>query len=47
MTSAHLDNGVAKNEEGGCSYTVELAKFAEEKLEVDMMDKELEMFKEK
>ena len=34
------------NEEGGCSNTVS-ANFAEDKLEVEMLDKELEMFKEK
>ena len=46
MTSARLDSGVAMNEEGGCSNTVS-ANFAEDKLEGEMLDKELEMFKEK
>jgi len=39
---ARLDTGV-----GGSSSTTELAKFATDKLEVETLDKELEMFKEK
>ena len=46
MTSARLDSGVAMNEDGECSNTVS-ANFAEDKLEVEMLDKELEMFQEK
>ena len=41
MTFAHLDKGVGQNEEVG------LLKFSEEKLEVETLDKELEMFKMK
>ena len=41
MTFAHLDKGVGHNEEDG------LVKFSEDKLEVETLDKELEMFKMK
>ena len=45
MTSARLDNGVAMNE-GWISNTVS-ANFATGKLEAEMLDKELQMFKDK
>ena len=41
MTLAHLDNGVGQHEEG------DLVKSSEDNLEVETLDKELEMFKEK
>ena len=46
MTFAHLDTAF-KVEMGEFSYTTELAKFAENKLEVELLDKELELAKQK
>merc|ERR1712192_31885 len=47
VTHAGLNSGLAMDEEGCVSKQTDLGKLAEEKLDNEMLDKELEMFKEK